>query len=151
MLLKSLQWLGFNGGGFIIFRPKVQNLFWVIFVTKNLVTNEKSIFNKNDISISNLSLKFWNEILVFCGIFQWEDLMEVSLKISNISCKKFWILSNIYHYEFNNQWNFNFKWEWKLDFKLKLKELKHIFGIVRKISNLMKSVVTMIIPKKSIG
>jgi hypothetical protein len=45
----------FNGGGFIIFRPKVQNLIWVIFVTKNLVTNEKSIFNKNDISISNLS------------------------------------------------------------------------------------------------
>jgi len=34
VLLKSLQWLGFNGGGFIIFRLKVQNLLWVIFVIK---------------------------------------------------------------------------------------------------------------------
>jgi len=44
VLLESLQWLKFNGDSFIILKPKVHEIlnFGIIFISKNLLTNEKS-------------------------------------------------------------------------------------------------------------
>jgi hypothetical protein len=44
VLLESLQWLKFNGDGFVILKPKVHEIlnFEIIFISKSLVTNEKS-------------------------------------------------------------------------------------------------------------
>jgi hypothetical protein len=55
VFLKIFQWMGIDGGGYVIFKPKMHG-YWILnTIIFSLLINENLIFSENENSISELN------------------------------------------------------------------------------------------------